>query len=211
MNVDRAASRYASQGRVALGFARGKMRGDPVYAAVLARLPSAGRLLDVGCGEGYLLALAAERAPALELVGLDHDEARVGSARLALADRARLTAEDARTADLPFADAVACLDVLHYQPADQQDAMLARLAAALRPGGLLFVRDAAADAGWRSTLTRWSEGFAVAVGRHRGDGVFLRDRSELPAVMAARGLRVETVECSEGTPFANLLHVGHAL
>lgn len=209
--LEAAAARYAAQGRVALGFARGKMSGDPVYAAVLARMPSRGTLLDVGCGEGYLLALTAESRPAVRLVGLDHDPARVEGARRALADRdVVLTSQDARHATFPRADAVACLDVLHYQPPEQQDALIARMSAALAPGGQLWIRDAAAGAGWRSSLTSLAERVAVAVGRHRGDGVYLRPRGELPAVMEACGLRVESVDCSEGTPFANVLHVGRA-
>ena len=45
-------------------FARAKLRNDPVYRAVLLAgwLPAAGRLVDVGCGQGLLLALLAAGA-----------------------------------------------------------------------------------------------------------------------------------------------------
>lgn len=209
MNVEAAALRYRPLGRFAEGFARGKMGGDPAYATVLAQLPARGTLLDVGCGEGYLLALAAEESPALELVGLDHDPRRLEQARVALADRTTtLSAEDARVAVLPAADVVTCLDVLHYQPVPEQDALIARLAAALRPGGKLLVRDGASDGGWRSAITALSERMMVALGRHRGDGVYFRPRAATQAAMERCGLVVDAVDCAAGTPFANVLFVG---
>ncbi len=208
--VARVAARYP--GRWNQGWARGKVAGDPVYRAVLALLPEAGTLVDLGCGEGYLLALARERRPGLDLVGLDHDERRLALARAALEGEARVRLEggDAREAGLPPADVLACLDVLHYLPPAEQDALVRRMARALRPGGTLLVRDAEAGAGWRSALTAWSERFMVAVGRHRGLGVYLRPRAELEAAMAAAGLAVEVRPCAEGTPFSNVLLVGRA-
>lgn len=205
----KAAARYQSAGRVAAGFARGKLTRDPAYGTVLGLLPTTGTLLDVGCGEGYLLALAREARPDLALVGVDHDERRVEVARTALAGEPALTLHvgDLRSLALPAADLITCLDVLHYMPPAEQDAVLARLAATLHPGGALLVRDGQADAGLRSTLLRWSETLAVALGRHRGDGVFFRPAQALGDAMRNLDLVVEVAPCHDGTPFANLLFV----
>jgi len=205
----RASRRYRRAGRWAHGFAQGKMSRDPVYASVLEQIPEEGVLLDVGCGEGYLLALVRALQPAVRLVGLDHDPRRVETGRVALGDESSLEfrVADAREAELPSADVVTCLDVLHYMSPPEQDALIERLAAALEPGGLLLLREAQAGAGIRSAATRWSERILVALGRHKGDGVFLRPRAELRDRLEGVGLRVEERDCSEGTPFANVLFV----
>ena len=207
--LEQAAERYRAAGRTAHGFAKGKMAGDPAYLAVLARLPAKGLLLDVGCGEGYLLALARAAQPGLSLHGVDHDERRVGQARRVLGQESRLelVVADIREVPLPRAHVITCLDVLHYMPAEQQDRTLERLTGALEPDGVLFIRDGTSDGGLRSTLLRWSEQLAVALGRHRGDGVFFRPAQALRARLEALGMRVEVAPCAEGTPFANLLWV----
>ncbi|MCO4747468.1 MAG: class I SAM-dependent methyltransferase [Proteobacteria bacterium] len=208
MNIEAASQRYRRHSRMAEGFAKGKMKGDPVYAAVLSHLPAQGSLVDVGCGEGYLLALAAE-VGATPLYGLDHDERRLSQGRAALDDLdCTLVLGDAREAELPKADVITCLDVLHYQPAADQDAILATLKSALKPGGVLLVRDAAADEGIWSSITACTERIAMALGRHVGDGVYLRPQGEIEATMGALGLEVSTEDCSEGTPFSNVLYVG---
>jgi SAM-dependent methyltransferase len=205
--VEQAAARYRPAGRVAHGFAKGKMSGDPAYATVLERLPEQGTLLDVGCGEGYLLALARAQRPGLALVGVDHDERRVALARQALArePRVELLVGDLRDHSLPPASMITCLDVLHYMPPAQQDAVLARLVACLAPGGLLLLRDGQADGGLRTAVLRLFETVAVAIGRHRGDGVFFRSAQALRSALEAQGLEVEVAPCRDGTPFANLL------
>jgi len=204
-----AAERYSRIGRVARGIARGKMGGDPAYREVLPLLDGAGSVLDVGCGEGYLLALAAEHKPGIALIGVDYDERRLAQARTALSDvPATWIAGDVRTVDLPPADVVTCLDVLHYQPVADQDAILVRLAAAIRPGGTLLLREAVSDEGWRSTATVCSERLTLALGRHKGVGVHLRPRADLERAIAATGLAVTARSCSQGTPFANWLFVG---
>jgi hypothetical protein len=60
----------------------------------------------------------------------------------------------------------------------------------------------------RSTLTQWSEQLAVAVGRHKGGGVYFRTTGDLRDVLEAAGLVVEVQSCSENTPFANMMWIG---
>jgi SAM-dependent methyltransferase len=203
------ASRYRRIGPVAEGFAKGKIQGDPAYQAVLevqSRRPS-GTVIDVGCGEGYLLALLVERFYRFEGLGIDHDERRLSQARLALGDvqTIRLESLDVRAADLPPADLVVVLDVLHYLPAEDQDTVLRALSDALRPGGTLLIRDGVAGLGWRSAVSRWSERLMVAIGRHQGDGVFFRPADDTRRALVAAGLEVEVRPCWAGTPFANVM------
>jgi len=206
MKLEAAVQRYSAQGRYVEGFARGKMKGDPAYQAVLSHLRPGMTLLDVGCAEGYLLALAAESIGELHLVGFDHDLRRLDIARAALQGLdVDLYAGDARDTELPEADAICVLDVLHYQTPVEQDAILARLAGALRVGGVLLVRDGRSDGGWRSTVTGWSEKLAMALGRHKGDGVYFRTQAEMRSALEGLGLEVTVDACAENTPFANVL------
>ncbi len=93
------------------------------------------RILDLGCGAGRLTAAIADRGT--HVTGLDADAAMIAAARAqhpAIAFRHA----DARTftVDAPDGgplDAVFSNAVLHWIP--EQDAVLASVAAALRPGG----------------------------------------------------------------------------
>jgi len=59
-----ASDRFATVSITAWEFARGKLRGDPLYRTMLAsgHLTSGRTLVDVGCGSGLTLALLAEAA-----------------------------------------------------------------------------------------------------------------------------------------------------
>jgi SAM-dependent methyltransferase len=143
------------------------------------------------------------------VVGIDYDTRRLDIARKALGDepRVELVEADMRTAELPASDVVACLDVLHYLPFDEQDVVLERVAAAVRPGGTLLIRDADGGAGLRASITRAAENIAVMFGRHKAEGVHLRPANETAETLRRAGLQVEVLPCSEGTPFANMLFV----
>src|SRR6185436_20993697 len=118
----------------------------------------------LGCGRGLLMSLlvtARERLgrglypadwpppPALELHGIEASVKAARAARGALGDEARIDTADLRDAELPPARAAVLLDVLHYLPAAAQEELLARIAGALEPDGLLLIRDADAGGGWR--------------------------------------------------------------
>ncbi|MEZ4379820.1 MAG: class I SAM-dependent methyltransferase [Nannocystaceae bacterium] len=75
-------------------------------------------ILDVGCGEGYMLAAIADAGVDAELAGLDLSAPAIADARARLGDRARLEVRDANElADLGEQfDMVLMLEVLEHLP-----------------------------------------------------------------------------------------------
>ncbi len=122
------------------------------------------RLLDAGCGNGRLAAFLAERSPGrLRYLGVDAspeliEEAR-GSrgadARFAVADL--VTLDPAGLGEASF-DAIALFAVLHHVAGrERREALLARLAGALEPGGHLVATVWRADAfaRFRDKIVPW--------------------------------------------------------
>jgi SAM-dependent methyltransferase len=221
--VAAAAGLYRPAGRFAERFARGKLAHDPVFAAILAQglIPDRARLVDVGCGQGLLEALLVaaldrhqQRAwpvawPApprpASMWGIDLSPRAVRAARAALGAQARVIAGDVRTADIPPADAIVLLDVLHYVDPGAQEAVLARCRGALDRGGVLLLRVADAQAGLRFWMTAAADRVAT-IARGGSPRLYCRPLPDWIALLGRVGFgEVRTSPMSAGTPFANVL------
>jgi uncharacterized protein (DUF2062 family)/SAM-dependent methyltransferase len=222
-----AGDRYLGSSVTAWEFARAKLRGDPVYRAVLSSgwLPTSGQLLDVGCGQGLLLALIAQAAddaregawpptgwpPAprdLRLHGIELRPRAAALARYALGDAAEIQTGDAREAVFPEAlDFVALFDVLHLVDLQAQARLVTRLAAAMRPGALLLVREADAAAGWRFRMVRLGNRLTAMLRGHWRPRFAFRTAAAWRAALADHGFDVDVAPMRAGTPFGNVLIV----
>jgi 1-acyl-sn-glycerol-3-phosphate acyltransferase len=204
------AERYRPAGRFRMGFAAGKVSFDPIFWHLWERLPREGRLLDVGAGEGLLGVFLREAGSRLVVHGVDIDEARIAAARTAAGADPALIFEVADGEDAPFpqADVVTCIDVLHYLTPARQDRLMARLCAAVAPGGTLYVRDPEVGLGLASWWTATTERVFVALGRHRGGGVHVRGGVALAEVVARHLSDVHVTRAGTG-PFANALVEAH--
>jgi uncharacterized protein (DUF2062 family)/SAM-dependent methyltransferase len=222
--VTRAADRYLSTSITAWEFARGKLRGDPLYRAAATRglLRSGGTLVDVGCGQGLMLALLAEvravshaggwtlaaAAPVFdELIGIETRPRIARLAQQALGPDATIVSGDARMHAPRACRALLFFDVLHMMPEEDQEALLRAMTAALEPGGVILVREADAGAGRRF--------LAVAAGNRLKALLFGNWRQTFHFRTAAgwrrcfeqMGFQVEALGADQGTPFGNLLFV----
>jgi SAM-dependent methyltransferase len=104
---------------------------------LLRQLPQpCGRVLDVGCGAGALAAQLASRARHVD--ALDRSPTMIDLARLVTPSNVTCVLGDVLLEPLPDGhyDAIVSNTALHHMPLDQA---LPRLAAALRPGGVLAV------------------------------------------------------------------------
>ena len=221
--VAAAADRYLTVGVAAWEFARGKLRMDPVYLQILrdGRLPSRGVLLDLGCGQGYMLALLAEARESwrrgqwpeswppppvdLQLHGIETRPQVAERARKVLDVAATISELDLTTSQLPHCDAILLVDVLHLLSRDAQDRLLAAAANVLPNGGVLMIREADVDGGWKYWMVRAGNRFnALLQGRWSRDFAF-DSAAAWRSRLATFGFDVDVATRHDAGPFGNVL------
>ena len=220
--IRRASDRYAATSITAWEFARGKLRGDPVYRNALCGdlLPSGRALVDIGCGQGLMLALLAEARrqggsalpsgcssfPKFDrLIGVENRPRIARLARKALGPDAEILEQDAQAIATGSCSAVLFFDVLHLMSPNDQEAIVGAMAAALEPGGVILVRDADASAGWRFAAVRAGNRLKAFLSGAWRQTFYFRTRLEWIACFARLGLDADVRPMLDGTPFANVL------
>jgi trans-aconitate 2-methyltransferase len=99
------------------------------------------RVLDVGCGDGYVTRLIAARVPGGSVLGVDPSPRMIDTARAADDRQANVSFQVGDVTTMAFGpdfDLVVSFNALHWV-ADQQ-AAYRHIAAALRPGGRALVQ-----------------------------------------------------------------------
>jgi len=218
-----AARRYRAAGLSAYCFALGKLRFDPVFAALLrqAHFPNESRVLDLGCGQGLLLAwllAAAERyrlgvwptgwpAPPqhLRFHGIERQERESAWGTSALGGLGHIEKADIRRATFPPSDVVVLLDVLHYLDASEQLALLQRVAQSLSERGRMLLR--VADAGPRLSFTLVADRVGALLRGHAWPRYHTRPVDEWRQLLDRLGFVTSASPMSAGTPFCNVLLV----
>jgi ubiquinone/menaquinone biosynthesis C-methylase UbiE len=107
------------------------------YECLASVVPAdAGSVVDLACGDGYLLSLLAVRRPALSLIGVDLSAGEIAAARRRLGDAAVLHQGRAQELPLPghCVDVVLCHMALGLM--DDAPQVLAEVRRVLEPGGV---------------------------------------------------------------------------
>ncbi|WP_343635310.1 1-acyl-sn-glycerol-3-phosphate acyltransferase [Fluviicola sp.] len=101
------------------------------------------RIVDVGCGYGYLSVFLNYFDPSREIIGMDYDEDKVAVADNCVKRSNGLSfqAADIRQWDLPEADVYFFNDVIHYLRPEEQLELLQKVTARLGENGMIIIRD----------------------------------------------------------------------
>lgn len=141
-----------------------------------------GRVLSLGAGYGvverYLTALDDE----LVVEGIELDARRVAVAEAHPAPRVTVRAGDVRDLAGAGYDAALAVDLLHHVPAHEHGALLAAVAGALRPGGVLVVKDIARTPRWQHAWNRLHDRLVAGP-----EPIHCREPAELAQIAAASG------------------------
>ncbi len=159
----------------------GRRRGVYARIAALSGAAPGDRVLDVGCGGGYLARLlAATVTPGGQVTGLDSSGPAISYARRRAPGNCSFivgVAQDLHLADGSF-DVVTCTLAVHHIPETARPAAFAEFYRVLRPGGALLAAD------FRPSGRRHTPHSGASALRH-GGAVPLGD------LAAAAGFRVE--------------------
>lgn len=190
--MPRASAKY---GRLAPHFkfyAWFKYRMDPCYLAVASLVPPNTFTVDIGTGLGMLPVLLNQWGGQRSCLGIDHDGAKVRAASVAAAGLEGVTFSEADVLsyDLPPCDVVTLVDVLHYYNPEVQLRLLERCAKALRPGGLLLLREADFMHKGGGNWTRWLEKYVTLLGWNKGPRVHFRPIEDIAGDLAQMGFTV---------------------
>lgn len=150
---------------------------DRVVELALRQVPAPRRVLDVGCGTGYVLRQLASRLPrATDFLGVDAAPKMIEVARSAASDD-RLTFVIGTAERLPADESAYDLVVstTSFDHWTDQPAGIRECARALAPGGTLVLTDQFSNLLWPTTL-----------GSRRGKA---RTRSSATRLITAAGLR----------------------
>jgi tRNA (cmo5U34)-methyltransferase len=121
---------------------------DLVVALTAPRVARGGRVYELGCSTGALTAkLAACAGPAVTVVGVDQVAELLRHARQRCADWPQLSFEQADICDVAFAPArvIVSYYTLHFIPLAARAPLVARIRAALEPGGLFVLFEKVRD------------------------------------------------------------------
>lgn len=209
--IERIARLY--RGRWTQGYARGKLRGDPVYDAAFEVLKDSPLpVLDVGCGMGLFEACVRERGGAMPMAGFDFDERKIAHAQQVAAHYADLAFHAADAArETAHRGNVVIFDVLHYLDAARQAELLARVAAMIPSGGCCVIRETPSDGSWRFRVTLAEERLLVAIRWMKPGTRHFSTVDEVCAPFRARGFSCEVRPLWGRTPFNSHLFVFRAV
>jgi ubiquinone/menaquinone biosynthesis C-methylase UbiE len=174
---------------------------EPAMQTICARYmaqiapPAGARVLEIGCGNGATTRLIMEHLNPARLVGIDPSPVFIDMARAAFADepRASFAVGEAATTGQP--DACFDLAIAHtvYSHLVDPEAALAEARRVLRPDGQLVIFDG--DFATISVALFDGDPLQTALGavlRHMMHAPYVMRR--LPALVAAEGFRVQSVE-----------------
>lgn len=161
-------------------------------AAVLARVPRQGRLLEVGCGHGLFANAAALGNPGLRVLGVDPAAEKIRWAGATVGTRTNIAFRCCRIEDVQEGDfdAVAILDVLYLVPRMLWRRFLEACLERLRPGGKLLLKEVDTRPRWKFYRCIAQEMLSVRVlGLTQGCALAFAPRSEMMTLLDEVGFR----------------------
>jgi 1-acyl-sn-glycerol-3-phosphate acyltransferase len=181
---------YIYKGPVLEWYLRVKTRLENDYQQFHELIPKRGRVLDIGCGYGFMSYMLQFAAPERDLIGFDYDEEKIAVATHCYSrnENINFLKADINQIQPGPAEAIILSDVLHYLNPDQQVSVIRKCMNAILPGGVLLIRDGDRDLKKQHVRTRLTEFFSTRFfsfnktaghGLHFLSGNIIRDLARL--------------------------------
>lgn len=202
-------SAYAPAGRLARAYVRVKLLICPLIS--LEKLvPRAGRIAELGCGIGVLTKVLAAGSGERQIDAIDLSETKIKAAAKTLrgGEKVTFSAGDIRAFAGTGYDSIVISDTLYLLEERDQEAVLKRCHAALKPGGTLVVKEMDREPALKFLVNLLQETLAVRIVRFtRGAGLHFRGAGEYLRLLASLGFDVRCVRLDARYPYPHVAYV----
>lgn len=165
------------------------------FNRILEHLPDDTCHLDVGCGHGILLTLMRRAHPQQVLRGIDPSHQKIEQARDVTSPNLSFEVSAIEDVERASCDSLSVVDVLYLLSPSQLSDFLRACHVALRPNGVLVVKETSRTPYWKFFLTLVQELFAVKIfGITKGRHVVIRPAEAIAAALVEAGFTPPTVQ-----------------
>ncbi len=175
-------------------------------------IPREGKVLDLGCGYGFISSMLYLTGANRIITGVDYDPEKIAVAQNCYLTNTNLEfiCSDITTYRFGCHDAFLISDVLHYLEEDQQELLLAKCIENLNPGGVIVIREADRENRKHHKLTRVTEFFSTKVltfnkTHNDSNQLHFTSLSKIKSFAAVHGLTAEVLKEAPNT--SNILLV----
>ncbi len=201
---------YIFKGPVVEWYTRIKVKLENNYSVFDALIPSKGKIVDIGCGYGYLSYMLSLTSPERKIVGIDYDEEKIEIAKNSVLKTSKLDFFHSDVLDYTYekSDAFIISDVLHYLKEDNQAVLIRKCLDNLNEGGILIIRDGNSELKQRHKGTKLTEFFStkiVGFNKVTIDKLSFTSKEKILAIVADYNVSVEIIDTTQFT--SNILFV----
>jgi len=156
---------YIYKGPVLEWYMKIKLRLENNYKLFTGLLPVKGKILDIGCGYGFLANMLSYTSRERIITGIDYDEDKISVAQNGYTrnSNTQFIQADALEYDFPEQDAIILTDVLHYLTENNQVLLLEKCIRRLNNTGMIIIRDGVKNLKNRHFGTRLTELFSTRI------------------------------------------------
>jgi len=154
---------YIYKGPILEWYMRVKIKLEKNYQIFHDLVSKQGKILDIGCGNGFMSYMLYFTASSREITGIDYDEDKIELANNCFSKTASVCFEHADVLNFHFDryDTIIMADVLHYLPQNKQATVINKCIDHLNPGGILIIRDGDKEIKIKHKRTELSEYFST--------------------------------------------------
>ncbi len=201
---------YLYKGPVLEWYMRIKTSLEKNYALFDELVPSKGKILDIGCGYGFMSMMLHFRSKDRIITALDYDEEKTSTAQHSFSrgNELQFVSGNALAFSMQQYDAILICDVLHYLPPSDQQALIRKAMDNLTEHGKLIIREGNAEIKDRHKGTVLSEYFSTTVfgfNKTSEGGLSFLSASIIREIAAEKGFSCVEIDPSRHT--SNIIFV----